>query len=114
MPQSVRKGPDGAFYVAELPHRVTVLGRDGTLIARWGDGVEVDDADGGAGARPARCSGPAFGRSRPGAHRPRRRAVRAPHGIAVDSAGSFYVAEAAESWAGLDRGSRSIQKFVRR
>ena len=38
----------------------------------------------------------------------------APHGIAVDSEGSFYVAESSESWIGLDRGSRSIQKFVRR
>jgi hypothetical protein len=37
----------------------------------------------------------------------------APHGLAVDSEGSFYVAEASESWAGLDRGDRSIQKFVR-
>ena len=82
MPQSVRKGPDGAFYVAELPHRVTVLGRDGTLIARWGDGVEVDDADGGAGAAlpdaPARRSVvPGRVRTDPGAglfaHAPRHR-----------------------------------------
>ncbi len=57
MPQSVRKGPDGAFYVAELPHRVTVLGRDGTLLARWGDGVEVDDSEG-ARRRPCRTRRP--------------------------------------------------------
>ena len=37
----------------------------------------------------------------------------APHGIAVDSQGSFYVADASESYSGLDRGSRSVQKFVR-
>jgi hypothetical protein len=37
----------------------------------------------------------------------------APHGINVDSEGSFYVADTAESWIGLDRGSRAIQKFVR-
>ena len=37
----------------------------------------------------------------------------APHGIAVDFEGSFYVADASESYVGLDRGSRSIQKFVR-
>jgi hypothetical protein len=37
----------------------------------------------------------------------------APHGIAVDSQGSLYVAEASESFSGLDRGDRSIQKFVR-
>jgi hypothetical protein len=38
----------------------------------------------------------------------------APHGIAVDSTGSFYVAESSESWIGLDRGNRSVQKFVPR
>jgi hypothetical protein len=37
----------------------------------------------------------------------------APHGIAVDSAGSFYMAESSESYIGVDRGDRSIQKFVR-
>ena len=28
--------------------------------------------------------------------------------------GSFYVADTSEAYIGLDRGSRSIQKFVRR
>ena len=37
----------------------------------------------------------------------------APHGIAVDSKGSFYVAEVSETHLGLDRGDRSVQKFVR-
>jgi streptogramin lyase len=37
----------------------------------------------------------------------------APHGIAIDSQGSLYVAEASESFSQLDRGDRSIQKFVR-
>ncbi len=114
MPQSVRKGPDGAFYVAELPHRVTVLDRSGTVLARWGDGVEVDDSDGGSEAAlpdaPARRSA-IRGRVR---HDPGAGLFCMPHGIAVDSTGSFYVAEASESWSGLDRGSRSIQKFVPR
>jgi streptogramin lyase len=36
----------------------------------------------------------------------------APHGIAVDSHGSVYVADVAESVGGLDRGNRNIQKFI--
>jgi DNA-binding beta-propeller fold protein YncE len=115
LPQSVRKGPDGAFYVAELAHRVTVLNRDGTLLARWGDGVEVDDAEvGGVDlALPSAPSRHPMVRGRV-TNDPGPGLFCAPHGIAVDSAGSFYVAESSESWIGLDRGSRSIQKFVRR
>jgi len=115
LPQSVRKGPDGAFYVAELSHRVTVLDRDGTVLARWGDGVEVDDVEVGgvdlalpnAPSRHPMVRGRVENDPGPGL-------FCAPHGIAVDSEGSFYVAESSESWIGLDRGSRSIQKFVRR
>jgi DNA-binding beta-propeller fold protein YncE len=115
LPQSVRKGPDGSFYVAELSHRVTVLSRDGTVLARWGDGVEVDDAEVGgvalalpdAPSRNPMVRGRVHNDPGPGL-------FCAPHGIAVDSEGSFYVAESSESWIGLDRGSRSIQKFVRK
>lgn len=114
LPQSVRRGPDGAFYVAELAHRITVLEPDGTVRARWGDGVAVDDSPIGAGefslpdapSRQPLITGRV--RREPGAG-----LFAAPHGIAVDSAGSIYVAEAAESFCGLDRGDRSIQKFVR-
>lgn len=114
LPQSVRKGPDGAFYVAELAHRVTVLSRDGTVLSRWGGGVETDDAEIGgvtlalptAPSRNPMVRGRVLNDPGPGL-------FCAPHGIAVDSEGSFYVAESSESWIGLDRGSRSIQKFVR-
>ena len=114
LPQSVRKGPDGAFYVAELAHRVTVLDKAGSVLARWGDDVTVDDFETGGVplALPEAPSRDPMVRGRvvndPGAG-----LFCAPHGIAVDSAGSFYVAESSESWIGLDRGSRSIQKFVR-
>lgn len=115
LPQSVRKGPDGAFYVAELSHRVTVLDRDGTVLARWGDGVAVDDAEiGGVDlALPDAPSRDPMVRGRVH-HDPGPGLFCAPHGIAVDSEGSFYVAETSEAWIGLDRGDRSIQKFVRR
>ncbi len=95
-PQSIRKGPDGAFYVAELSHRVTVLDGEGRMVARWGDGVPTDGT-------PADKV----------IHEPGPGLFAAPHGIAVDSQGSFYVADASESYANLDRGSRALQKFVR-
>jgi hypothetical protein len=47
-------------------------------------------------------------RSEPGAG-----LLSCPHGVAVDSEGSIYVAETPETRSGLDRGDRSIQKFVR-
>ena len=37
----------------------------------------------------------------------------APHGIAVDSQGSIYVADVGESFAQVDRGNRAIQKFIK-
>jgi DNA-binding beta-propeller fold protein YncE len=115
LPQSVRKGPDGAFYVAELSHRVTVLDRSGAVLARWGDGVEVDDAEIG-GVELALPEAPSRNPMVKGRvqHDPGPGLFCAPHGIAVDSQGSFYVAETSEAWIGLDRGDRSIQKFVRR
>jgi hypothetical protein len=114
MPQSVRRGPDGAFYVAELAHRITVLNKEGTVLARWGGEVEEDVAES-RGVTPAFSSAPSRdpvvnGRVR---NDPGPGLFSMPHGIAVDSEGSFYVAEASESWSGLDRGSRSVQKFVR-
>lgn len=114
LPNSVRKGPDGNFYVAELANRVSVLSKDGALLARWGDGVEVGDEEiGGASfALPDAPSRDPMVRGKVH-HDPGPGLFCAPHGIAVDSAGSFYVAEVSESWIGLDRGSRSVQKFVR-
>lgn len=115
LPQSVRKGPDGLFYVAELAHRVSVLRSDGSVVARWGDDVVVDEAEVG-GVELALPDAPSRSPMIAGRvqHDPGPGLFCAPHGIAVDSAGSFYVADTAESWIGLDRGDRSVQKFVRR
>jgi DNA-binding beta-propeller fold protein YncE len=114
LPQSVRKAPDGTFYVAELSHRVTILDKAGTVLARWGDAVEVDEFEtGGVSlALPDAPSRSPMVRGRVH-HEPGPGLFCAPHGIAVDSAGSFYMAESSESYIGLDRGDRSIQKFVR-
>jgi hypothetical protein len=115
LPQSVRKGPDGAFFVAELAHRITVLNGDGTVRARWGGNVRGDDSPV-AAATTAFATAPSRDPVVPGRVRsePGAGLFCAPHGIAVDSQGSFYVAEASESWSGLDRGGRSVQKFVRK
>ena len=100
--------------IAELAHRVTVLNPDGSVRSQWGDGVETDDYAIGGGehsladapSRDPLIRGKV--RREPGAGM-----FSAPHGIAIDSQGSLYVAEASESFSQLDRGDRSIQKFVR-
>ena len=46
-------------------------------------------------------------------HEPGAGLFGAPHGIAVDSEGSFYVSEVSETFLGIDRGDRSVQKFIR-
>jgi streptogramin lyase len=46
-------------------------------------------------------------------HEPGPGSFGAPHGIAVDSEGSFYVAEVGETFLRIDRRDRSVQKFVR-
>ena len=111
-PNSVRKGPDGNFYVSELSHRISVLGPEGELLTQWGDtGVELDDSDAGGGLPTSASRNPMLKgkvRNEPGAG-----LFCAPHGLAVDSEGSIYVADVAETVVGLDRGSRSCQKFVR-
>jgi len=91
-----------------------VLNPDGTVRSQWGDDVAADDTPIGAGehslpdapSRQPLITGKVH--VEPGAGM-----FSAPHGIAVDSRGSLYVAEASESFSGLDRGDRSIQKFVR-
>jgi DNA-binding beta-propeller fold protein YncE len=116
LPQSVRKGPDGEWVVAELANRVTVLDGSGRVLAQWGGDVPVDDTPiGGGGDGLAQPDAPSRnpmirGKVR---HEPGAGLFCAPHGIAIDSQGSVYVGEASESWSRLDRGDRSIQKFVR-
>jgi DNA-binding beta-propeller fold protein YncE len=77
-------GNDDLLYVAELQHRLSVWTLDGKLITRWGDDGESMDA------------GKFLG----------------PHGITVDSRGVIYLSDVAESYRGVDRGIRAVQKFI--
>lgn len=117
LPCAIAGGPDGTFAVAELYQRVSILDRTGTVLARWGDeGVPLETSEAstayyqrGLPSAPARRRGlRGFNRVEPGPGR-----FSCPHGIAVDSEGSVYVAETPETRSGLDRGDRSIQKFIR-
>ena len=112
LPNAIRKGPDGNFYVAELDHRISVLDADGNLLTRWGEtGAELDDSETGSGLPNSPSRTPMIrGKVK---HEPGAGLFGAPHGIAVDSEGSFYVAEVSETFLGFDRGDRSVQKFVR-
>ncbi|MFH1140847.1 MAG: peptidyl-alpha-hydroxyglycine alpha-amidating lyase family protein [Chloroflexota bacterium] len=84
-PNSIRLSPEGVLCVAELTNRVSFWSLDGKLLDRWGDeGMSVD-----AGG------------------------LVSPHGIAMDSHGDVYVGEVCETNAGIDRGFRALQKFIR-
>ena len=77
---------DEIVYVSELCKRVSVFTMDGKLLARWGNEKhDVND--------------PLF---------------VAPHAIAIDSKGDLYVGEVAMTQAKVDRGSKTIQKLVRK
>jgi len=76
---------DDVVYISELCKRISIFTIDGELLARWGN----EDHD---------------------IHKP---LFMAPHAIAVDSRGDLYVGEVAVTYAKVDRGSRTIQKFER-
>ena len=77
---------EDTVYVSELCLRVSIFTIDGKLITRWGnEGKEKDTA-----------------------------LFHAPHVIAVDSQGDLYVGEVSMTSAGVDKGSRTIQKFARK
>lgn len=100
-PDGMTMGPDGNVYIGELNgipgvddapglgHRVSILDRNGSLLARFGDPVE--------GEEPGQFI--------------------APHGIAVDSHGDIYVSEVSYTIRGrhMDppRELRSLSKLRR-
>jgi DNA-binding beta-propeller fold protein YncE len=114
MPNAICRLSTGEFAVAELFQRVSVLDRNGVVISQFGDeGVVLDDSDPvrwGRNDSPARAlglRGIARAEPPPGG-------LCAPHGIAVDSRDSIFVAEVSKSRCGLaDRQERNVQKFIR-
>jgi DNA-binding beta-propeller fold protein YncE len=84
-PTGVFIGNDDIVYVSELSNRVGVFTIDGKLLARWGNtAVTREEA-----------------------------LFLSPHAIAVDSHGSIYVGSVTMTTMKIDRGPRTIQKFVR-
>ena len=133
---------DTVYVVDRFNDRIQRFALDGTYLDEWGGFRSATERAQGAGravlrrrAQPPRDhrrrdrrGRRAVGRrgrdrgrrGRPGegapdkvVHEPGPGMFGSPHGIAVDSHGSFYVADASESYAGLDRGARAVQKFVR-
>jgi len=77
----------GTVYVSELRGlRVSIFTLDGRLLARWGSQGQNKETD----------------------------LFVAPHGIAVDSRGDLYIGEVANTFAKVDRGSRTLMKFAKR
>ncbi len=76
-------------YVSELSPRrgVSIFTIDGKLLARWSSQQEEDKETA---------------------------LFLAPHAIAVDSRGDLYVGEVSVTYARIDRGPRTVQKFARR
>ena len=84
-PTDVFIDTDETVYVSELCKRVSIFTIDGRLLARWGN--ESHEA-----------SDPLF---------------LSPHAVAVDSKGDLYIGEVSMTNSKVDRGPRTIQKFVR-
>jgi DNA-binding beta-propeller fold protein YncE len=79
-------------YVSQIGRQVNIFTNDGKRLARWGvsrlltyQGEDKETA-----------------------------LFYAPHAIAVDSRGDLYVGEVPMGEFGVDRGSRTVQKFARR
>ncbi len=77
---------DETVYVSELGCRISIFTMDGKLLSRFGStGVDkMTDL------------------------------FVAPHTLTLDSQGSLYVGEVGKTFAKVDRGTRTVQKFVRK
>jgi DNA-binding beta-propeller fold protein YncE len=85
-PTDVVIDKDEIVYVSELLQRVSIFTIKGKLLARWGSQGENQETA----------------------------LFLAPHTLAVDSRGDIYVGEVAKTFAKIDRGARTVQKFVRK
>jgi DNA-binding beta-propeller fold protein YncE len=86
-PTAIFLDKEGVVYVAELNARISIFDNNGKLLARWGDTVGGD---------------------------PWKQVLVAPHAIAVDSRGDLYVAQAMMTIGGIEKGTKVVQKYVKR
>jgi DNA-binding beta-propeller fold protein YncE len=90
-PSDVFIDGDQVVYVSEIGHvgeagpRVSLFNIEGRVLTRWGCAARDHETD----------------------------LFVSPHAITVDSAGDIYVGEVAMTHAGIDRGTRVVQKFAR-
>ena len=85
-PTGVFVDDEETVYVCELTQRISIFDAKGKLLARWDSrGEELENA-----------------------------LFLAPHAIVVDSMGDLYVGEVPGTTVGMDRGSRTVQKFARK
>ncbi len=85
-PTHVYMDKDETVYISELRRRISIFTIDGELLSRWGnESHSMDD--------------PLF---------------VGPHVICVDSRGDLYVGEVATTFGKVNRGARTIQKFMRK
>ncbi len=100
-PDDIAIGRDGTVCIVELQHRMSIWSLEGERITGWGDEGCVCDAGELPSVEPCPAESLDAGM------------VIGPHAVAMDSQGSIYVGELADGYRGIDRGSRSLQKFVR-
>jgi len=85
-PTDVCIDDDGTVYASEMGMRVSIWNSKGEMITRWGNaGLDKESA-----------------------------LFLAPHAVAVDSRGDLYVGEVSNTYAGVDKGPKTLQKFIRK
>ncbi len=84
-PTGIRVDADGVVYVSEFSLRVSIFSPEGQLLSRiTNHSANRDEAT-----------------------------FLAPHTVGVDSHGDIYVGEVSKTYAGTDKGARTVQKFRR-
>ena len=85
-PTDVWIDDDGTVYASEMGMRVSIWNSKGEMITGWGNaGLDKESA-----------------------------LFLAPHAVAVDSRGDLYVGEVSNTYAGVDKGPKTLQKFIRK
>lgn len=84
-PTGVAVDNDGIVYVSELARRISIFDPDGKLILRY----RCEDTD------YQNC------------------VFVAPHGLSVDQQGALYIADVCVAVGKVDRGGRSVRRFLR-